>query len=96
MGRKEENKEYSRTVQLTATELSLLWKATRDAKEKCQRMIKRQEQKKKEGKLEPGEYVPYELLNVYQSLEEKLNQTNLNVEDQVIDNIRKFHKGDDK
>jgi len=87
-----ESKEYTRTISLTATELSFLWKATKEAKKEFKRVIKQQEQRKKEGKFEPGEYVPYDLLKVYESLEKKLYRANLGVENQVIDDLREFHK----
>ena len=86
-----ENKEYSRTISFTATELSFLWEATREAKKQFKRLIKQQEQKEKDGKLEPGENVRYDLLKVYESLEKKLYQANVGVENQVLNDIKKLH-----
>lgn len=82
-----ESERYSRTLKFTATELSLVWKATQEGLLKYKQRIEKLEKREAEGKLEPGEYVPYDTLKIYEEAEKKLYEANIHVEDQVLTDI---------
>lgn len=89
---KQENEKYSRTLTFTATELSLVWKATQEGLKRFKQYIKKMEKRKVEGKLQPGEHVPYDTLKHYEEAEKKLYDASIQVEDQVLKDIGTIQK----